>query len=319
METFYNELKTKIISKRNIKDNSLKAYFRNLDKLIRLLDLNDVNNLDFLNNPDKIIKALDGKKHSTIRNYLASIVVFLSIYDNKKELTDKYRKLMEKYAKEYNEMVDENKMNKSQKENWTSLSALKKVLNDYKKQLNIKKSLQKNSLSRREFDLLQMYVAGSLYIADDENPPLRLDYAPMYIINKNEYDKLTDNEKKEKNYLVNQNRKTKYFSIGSYKTEGKYGTKIFPIGKKLNTVLNTWLKFNKTDKLLINSNDEIMSSNGLTKYLNKVFSPLKKNISASLLRHIYITENIKPITDKQKELAEKMLHSTNQQGDYIKS
>jgi len=55
-----------------------------------------------------------------------------------------------------------------------------------------------------------------------------------------------------------------------------------------------------------------MTANGLTKYINKIFKTKypNKNVSSSLLRAIYISENTSGINMKdRKELANKMGHS----------
>ena len=64
-----------------------------------------------------------------------------------------------------------------------------------------------------------------------------------------------------------------------------------------------------------------MTPNGLTKYLNKTFEPTgKKNISSTMLRHIYITEKLGgPSIKEKKELADKMCHSVVQQEMYKKT
>lgn len=316
MTDFIEQLKTELKNKRNIKENSMDAYFRNLKIIMKLLNIEDPKNLDFLKDSKKVLEILKGKKDSTIRNYLASIVVFLSLDEGAKKQTDEYRTLMDAYNKQYSDMVKENKKTASQEINWTSMDELKKVLNSYKKELDRNNSLKKDTLTKKEFDLLQKYVTGSLYIGDIANPPLRLDYAPMDIINRKEYSKLTEEQKRERNYLIT--GKQKDFSIGEYKTNKTYGTKIIPVGKQLNTILNIWLKFNNKPFLLINSKGESMTANGLTKYLMKVFEPSGKKISASMLRHIYLTEKMGPIDEAKKSLSDKMLHSTAQQSDYIK-
>ncbi len=317
--SFDSELTKVINSKRNIRDSSMKAYISNLNKLLSMNDSEkSISNLNtLLKNPDKVIELLNERKNSTIRNYLASIVVYVNTIDDE-ELLKKYRELMEEYGKEYVNHLKENQKSPNQDKNWTSLKSLTDVLKDYKKQIDKQGLLKKDELTKKEMDLLQKYVVGMLYIGDETNPPLRNDYI-MEIISEADYKRLSEAEKKKKNYLVVKNRNTKYFSIGEYKTSGKYGIKEFPIGKSLNKVLNYWLKYNKSKHLLLNSKNEPMSANGLTKYIQKVFEPTGKKIGASMLRHIYITEKINPMTKQQKELADKMLHSTGvQQGVYNK-
>lgn len=317
---FKEDIKNLIEKTRSIRESSLNAYVANLSKLLKMADMEvNMTNLNkLLSKPKEVIDLLDGRKHSTIRNYLASIVVITSAQD-KDKLTDEYRKLMEEYAKEYTNHIKENNKSEKQNENWVSLAELEKVLKSYKREITEKKILKKTELSKKELDLLQKYVVGNLYIGDESNPPLRNDYI-MEIISEADYKRLEEAEKKKQNYLVVKNSANKYFSIGEYKTSGKYGVKTFPIGKNLNRVLNMWLKFNKSKYLLLNSKNSPMTANGLTKYIQKVFEPTGKKIGASMLRHIYITEKLAPLKAQQNELSDKMLHSTAVQQDvYVKN
>lgn len=317
---FKEDIKKLIEKTRSIRESSLNAYVANLSKLLKMADedINMTNLNKLLSKPKEVIDLLDGRKHSTIRNYLASIVVITSAQD-KDKLTEEYRKLMEEYAKEYTNHIKENNKSEKQNENWVSLAELEKVLKSYKREITEKKILKKTELSKKELDLLQKYVVGNLYIGDESNPPLRNDYI-MEIISETDYKRLDEAEKKKQNYLVVKNSANKYFSIGEYKTSGKYGVKTFPIGKNLNRVLNMWLKFNKSKYLLLNSKNSPMTANGLTKYIQKVFEPTGKKIGASMLRHIYITEKLAPLKAQQNELSDKMLHSTAVQQDvYVKN
>ncbi len=179
-------------------------------------------------------------------------------------------------------------------------------------------AFSKEELSKKQFDILQKYVVGSLYVFED-NPPVRLDYGDMKIVNNSEYEDLSEDDLEENNYLVNKSRNNKFFSFGDYKTAKNYGTKKITVGKKLNSILNIWLKYNKTDNFLLDSRGGIMTSNQLSKYLNKVFAPTGKKISANMLRHIYISEKHPVKVDEDKEdTADKMLHSTDQQKQYSK-
>ena len=100
-----------------------------------------------------------------------------------------------------------------------------------------------------------------------------------------------------------------------------YGLKKINLGNKLNSVINIYQKFNPGEYLIYNSRGEAMTPNGLTKYLNKIFEPTgKKNISSTMLRHIYISEKLGGPTLKEKmELADKMGHSVSTQETYKKN
>ena len=310
------QITDKINKKRNVKSTTLNAYLLNLNKLLKLGDLTpSTENLDkLLENSDNVMDLLEGKKASTLRNYLASIVVYLSLDEKNLELVKTYRTLMDTYQKQNNQSYAGNKKSEKQKENWTTISELQKVLGNYKKQLDRDGSLKKDELSKKEFDLLQKWLVGSLYIADESNPPLRNDYI-MDIMSSKDYDRLDIETKQKNNYLVVKNKSNKMFSLGEYKTSQKYGVKEIKVGKKLNTVLNVWLKYNKSKHLILNANGDQITPNSLTKLLIKIFEPSGKKISSSMLRSIYISEKFPPQTDEKTELANLMLHSKEVAGE----
>lgn len=321
----FNEDITKLIEKkRNVKPTTMKAYLLNLNKIMKLVDVEPtINNLDkCLKNPEKVMDSLSDKKSSTIRNYLASIVVYLSLDEKNDKLVDIYRKLMDKYQKENNENIANNKKSDKQEQNWASLSELRKILQTYKKDLDRTGALKKDELNKKDFDTLQKWVVGNLYIGDEENPPLRNDYI-MDIISLSDYNRLSEDKRKKQNFLVVKNKLSKFFSLGEFKTSDKFGIKEITVGKTLNKVLNVWLKYNKTKHLILNSKGEPISPNSLTKLLIKVFEPTGKSISSSLLRSIYISEKFPvkedPEKEEKQELASNMLHSVGvQQSIYSK-
>ncbi len=286
-------IKRTIDEKRNIKPNSLKAYLINIKKLHKKVEGDeDVKNINFLNKYDKVIDALDDFKLSTQKNYLAGIIVALDSFNEKGKFDDllkKYREYLDKIHKKYVEDYENGEKSQSQKKNWASMTELKKVMNALFRDIKERELFQKKELNKKQLLLMQKWVIANLFLNED-NPPVRLDYAPMEIIQKSEFDKLDEDEKKENNYLVISSRNKKMFSFNEYKTSGKYGVNDVPVGKKLNSVLNIWLRFNDTDSLLLNTKLEPMSSNGLGKEIKKIFSSLNKNIPVNMLRNIFISE-----------------------------
>jgi len=316
--TFIEEIKKEINEKRDLRESSLKAYASNMNKLHKLMFDKEIQNLDFLKNKKEVMKTIENKKLSTRKTYLAAIVVTLMAFDKNEDLIKYYRDEMEDLAKQFSANMEEQKKSETQDKNWVSLSALRKVMRKYRNELNQKGIFKKepNDLTNKEFDLLQKWIVASLYILD-ENPPLRNDYI-MTVISNKEYDKLSEKEIENNNYMVVKSRNNKMFSLGEYKTSGKYGTKIIPVGKKLNSALNIWLKFNTSGHLLLNSKKEPMTANGLTKYLQKTFAVTGKNISSSMIRHIFISDKFPAQNKEKEEVAEKMAHSVNQQTLYSK-
>lgn len=317
-----DSVKQKIIDNRKLKESSVKTYLFNLNKLHKKIFDKPIENLDFLLDVDKVINSLSELKLTTQKTYIASIVVALDAMKEKKfeKALDKYREIMIDNIKFYNEDIKKQNKSESQSKNWVSMKELKKVVNDYHKELKNKKVFEKSKdeITKKEKDLLQKYLVGSLYVIDNKNPPLRLDYAPLQIISLKDYNKLKDDQK-DKNYLVNVSRNNKFFSFSDYKTDKTYGIKKIPVGNKLNTVLNSYLKLHDNKYLLLNNKGEPMTPNSLGKYITKVFEPTNKKITGTLIRHIYISEFLTgPSLQEKENLSELMAHSTNTQQLYRK-
>jgi len=62
-----------------------------------------------------------------------------------------------------------------------------------------------------------------------------------------------------------------------------------------------------------------LSSNGISKAFIRLFQEHKgKNISTSMLRHIYLSDKYAPLQEEKKKDAEMMMHSTMMQNGYVK-
>ena len=315
-------LKRAIDEKRNIKPNSLNAYVISISKLHKATEGDgEFKNLDFLKDTKEIKEFLSSLKLSTQKNYLASIIVSLDAMNTKGKYDDlikEYREILDDTHNKYVEDYENGEKSESQKKNWASMKELKKVMAMYLRDIKERELFSKEELNKKQMALMQKWVIANLFL-NEENPPTRLDYSPMEIISKGEYDKLDEEERKENNYLVVLSRNNKFFSFNEYKTSGKYGENQVKVGKKLNSVLNIWLKYNKTDSLLLNSQGKPMSANGLGKEIKKVFEPTGKNISVNMLRHIFISEKYpKEKLDEKSQDAKKMVHSVDMQEKYSK-
>lgn len=306
----------------NLKESSIKTYINNINKLGKEVGVKKVDKITFLQNGGNIIRTLQKKKEATQKTYLASIVVVLKAVDAKKNLIDFYTEKMNKLMDKYNSKTAKQEKTESQEKNWIELPELIKEVNKQGKEITRMRLWNKPKLTPAEFDQIQKYIVGMLYIGDPENPPLRNNYANMKFICHKDFGNL-DKEQLKGNYLVDnnpekKNSRSKFFYLGDYKTSGKYGSKEIKVGKKLNNVLNKWLKINETGYLLVNNRKEPMTPNSLGKYMNKVFEPLGKKIGVSLIRHIYISHHFPAVNEEKKEVADLMLHSVNTQTDYSK-
>jgi hypothetical protein len=314
----YKEELIKILKEKrpNLRESSLKLYTNNMNKLSKLLGEEEFKNVDFLLDKNEIEKVLEGKSNHTIKTYYASIVVVMMALNMKESVIEEYRKDMEVLQEDYKNMTEGQKKTEKQEKNWLSYDELVEIMNKLRKRVNYDGLLKKSELSKKEFDLMQQWVVASLYLLEpDHNPPVRLDYADMEIISDKDYNKI---ENPKKNYLVIKSRNNKYFAFNDYKTSRSYNEKEIKVGPKLNSVINNWLRYNKSGHLLLNANREPLSSNGLTKLLNKIFGGTGKKVSVSMIRHAYLSDRYEADNEDKKKIADAMMHSTSQQKEYIK-
>tara|TARA_R110002073_G_scaffold130239_2_gene276924 strand:+ start:1 stop:921 length:921 start_codon:yes stop_codon:yes gene_type:complete len=304
------DLKDLIKSDRpDIKENSLNAYLISLRKMNQN---KEIENLTFLKDYDNIIEFLGKFKLPTKRNYISSILVVLRAYNKSTydEVLQKYREYLTGLNTEYNSEINTHEKSMKQKNNWATLSDLKKGLRLYQNQIRDLDLLNKAKLNTKQINIIQSYLVVALYTLQ---PPVRLNYANMKII------KNLSEVEDGKNYLLNKSRNIKSFIFQDYKTSGKHGKITQPIGKELNTIINKWLKVNTTNNFLIDQKGNTLNANQLGKFISKAFAFTGKKITLNLLRHIYISENIDlEAIKKSKELAKSMHHSTGMQEMYAK-
>ena len=293
----------KIKEKRpNLKQNSINAYIIVLKKLN---DNKEVDSLDFLANKEEIKEKLNKLKLTTRRNYVTGILVVLQAFDATQKLIDYYKNIINDLNEEYTAIMSKNNKSQKQEANWTSMEELKKVFKNLEKEVMALDLKNKIKIKPTEFTKLQDYLIAGLYTL---LPPVRLDYAPMFIIPSK------TQAVEGKNYLINSGRNKKTFFIQEYKNVSSRGPQTINIPPKLNTIINMWLKWNDTNFFLLNNRREILSANGLGKAITKVFAPTKKNITINLLRSIYISENVNIDAIKASEkMANDMMHSTSVQ------
>ena len=320
-----DKVKEAIDEARNIKPNSLRAYIISINKIHNAIFNKDIvdkkNPLDFLKDEKKVLDTIKDLKVNTQKNYLSAVIVGLDamnskgIYDT--ELKE-YREYLDELNKEVIKELEKNEKTDNQQKNWVSLQALKKVMNSYKRDLIDRDVFKKETITKKQRDILQMWVVANLYLHDD-NPPIRLDYGSMLVKKNSDYDKLSKDDLESNNYLVVKSRTNKIFHFGEYKSKKAHGIKKIPVGKILNSVLNIWLKFNDSGNLLVDSRDKPMNSNQLSKYISKTFSPTGKKITANILRHVYISEKHPvEVNDSKSNTASKMMHSVSTQEKYSK-
>ena len=136
------------------------------------------------------------------------------------------------------------------------------------------------------------------------NPPIRNEYAGMKIINKDEWIKLTNEQRYKNNYLIVFSKAKKEFHFANTKNSQVEHRRV---STPLNRVINLYLKFHNDRPYLLYLKNEKkpMNSNDLTKFIMRTFKvSVDKSISTSMLRKIVDTYLFKELKKKIKEAEE---------------
>lgn len=322
---FIKDLKSKFELKKygrgkdkNLSENSIKLYIRNLEKLN---DDMPIKNLNFLKDIENIENKLTNYKENTKRGYLISICSALSTDKTtkpKQKLYEEYYKLLSSKNNELKTQEGKNEMTEQQKENWITWDDVKTKFNELEEKVNKFKNLKE--INEHNYNTLLQYVILALYFF---KPPRRnIDYYKMVIVRTYSQDlPITTN------YLDYDNKE---FIFNIYKTSKSEGIQHEKIPDDLMNVINIYLKFHPEGKIIINKKLKKISFvpflvyyngqpfdkvNSITRILNKIFD---KSVGSSMLRHIFLSNKYGDVIKEQKEDAEAMGHSLAQQKDYIK-
>jgi hypothetical protein len=302
--------------KPDLSDKSLKVYNNTINKILK--DLDGCDDLECLKDTKKVIKYLDNKNVSflTKRNYYNTIIVFLQAKEMNTDIIKVYQDKRDKLNDEYMDFQKSGKKSEKQEKAWATLDEL----NDVKNKLRIEtdKINKKDNYTKKDLQTIQNYFILTFYL----NTPLRNDLNNTKVIKLNQYNKLSEEEKKESNYMVYGAKN--FLSLSQYKTAKKYGLKKIDLNNDIIKAFRLWYdKFNPNkDYLLINLNtNKAMSSHELTITLTKLFKKyLGKSISTTIIRHVVLTEKFADVKQEMQDMADKLLHSVAvQQQIYVKN
>jgi hypothetical protein len=275
----------------NLSASSLKTYssvLRNLQKNMKGEGLEW-----FSENVTSILDYLKEKTAQTKKTSLSALFVLTK--------EQRYKDVMVQVMKLVNETDKSQKKNDKQDKNWMSVKEIQDIydplLVKIKKMLSNKSILNESTMM--EF-LLVSFLGG---VVKDLPPRRSQDYTELKIRN---YDTKKDNYYKSGKF---------YFNV--YKTAKSYGEQVIQVPKELDVILKKWIKMNTNDYMLYSTNGNKLSSPQISRILNKVFD---KNVSTSMLRHIYLTNIYKdlPALEKMEELSSQMGHSLLQGLEYVK-
>ena len=143
---------TEIIKKArpNIKDNSVKMYVSNLEKLKKLFK---TDNYDFLKDEKKVLEKLDNLSDNTIRNYLNAVLIYLMAVNSKGDLDEEvkiYTDLRDDLNKKYEENQASGKISEKQKENFVDISEIYKMIETMGNEIKDKKIKKKENLTPKD-------------------------------------------------------------------------------------------------------------------------------------------------------------------------
>ena len=287
----------------SLKTNTIKQYTTNLNKLKKMFDTDDY---DFLKKPKDVMDKLSDLHYLSQRNILNAVIVLLmALNDDKKydELLEEYGKLRDDLNNKYNDEQKSGVISDKQSKNFATTEEVFNMINEMADELKPLKKKSNDNITKKEKQLLQAYVLFNIYA----RMPFRNDVAGMMSINQAAYKKLSDEEKKENNYLVVPSKGNLYFVLNKYKTSKKYQELDLKIeDKDLRKILRYYLKVNGMGVLFKTSTDKPLTRIELSKVLLKYSKKyMNKSISTTLLRKIYLSSkygNMKEELEKDNKV-----------------
>lgn len=295
----------------NLKDTSINIYVRNLNKLKKIFNENDYK---FLENYEDVEKILENLSYLTVRNYYNAIIVLITALNGfDDELVDQYTVMRDELNEKYNkENTETNKISSKQEQNFITYNEVVDMLNKMADDLRILKIKQKKDIGVKERTLLQIFVIFNIYL----HIPLRNDVVDLIKIQKREFNKKTDDDKKENNYIVFENNNM-FFSIGKYKTDKTYSTKIIEIPKELQKVIRFWKRisvFNDSEYLFLSATGKKLTRNELSQLMirfSKLYLNDKAQLSTTILAKIVMSHHLGELKKKQEEMSKQRGTSIN--------
>ena len=305
-------------SRPNLKPNSIKQYETHLNKLKKLFD---TDNYDFLSKPKDVMEKLDDKHYTSKRNTLNAVIILLlalDIDDKFSELIEEYQKIRDGLNDKYLEDQQSGKISDKQKDNFVEFIELKKMTAQMFREIRDKDLKKKETLKPSDKELMVVFTIFSFL----SQYPLRNDLAGMKYISKTDYNKLTDDDKKNGNFLVKQKNKLMII-LNEYKTSKKYGEKIIELNWEITKIMKFYIRVMDKeigDVLFTNSRGNPITRNGISQLLIKTSKKyLGKSISTTMIRKIVVSDKFADIKKEQAELADVMGHDVGTQNAvYVK-
>jgi hypothetical protein len=291
-------LKSILNHKSDISDNSARVYVATLASLAKHFDWTDVKN--FTTKSKEILKYLETLTPTRRKAMLSALIAIVS----HKTYSKIYKDKMLDVGAECREEEEKQEKSEKQEDNWESWDTVLKIYHELEEEAL--PLFKKEKLNSANLKTLQHYVVLSCYVLI---PPRRIaDYINF---------KIKDISPKVDNWFDD---KTNELVFNNYKTAQHYGVQRVECPESLQAVFKKWFPVASrcSEYLLFNSYGNHLTQPQLTKMLNAIFD---KNISASMLRHIYVSDvtlkNMPKLSELEK-VAHDMGHSTAEQMMYKK-
>ena len=310
----------KIQKERGCARSSARVYASNINRIHRdyLSSTKRSGNLRWLyDHSEKLLAKLKKIENiNTQRNLLAAALVGLDM-QNAKTKKESYVKQIGALNKKKEEIARAGNLSEKQAAkfiSWKEILKLRRLLSRTVRLGNF----YSRKVSKREFTIMQQNVVLHLYT---EMPPVRNDWSTVRYLTESEYEAEPKASKQANNFLV-MGRGGYRVYWADYKTKKKHGILMNVLPKTLQTVLKRHIRYLKANFdnnfLLLNSNGDQMSRNGLTKFLQRLFfKHFRKKTSTSALRSIFLSHTFdKKVLEKQLTIAKQMHHTPEVARDF---
>jgi hypothetical protein len=307
---FMERLMNALRDEKNLSDTTIKQY---IESLYLLNDRKPFTSLMFLKDFEGTMTKLSDYADSTKINRLALIVSVLDLYKH----TKNYKPIWKLYKFELDKRVADREtkgtsdMTERENEAWITWKEVMDIRKSYDDQVAEFSKLKK-------LDGLQwptMLKTLVLHLYTDLPPRRNKDFTLMQVGRSiTAFDPAF-------NYLDLDTGKMHFFN---YKTAKREGSKVIDVPEPLMKVITEYLRLypgqKPTNKRLVpllvgNSGQGLKSVNAMTRILNTIF---KRNIGSSMLRHIYLSDNLGDTIKKLDETAAQMSHTRNTQSRYVR-
>ena len=223
--------------------------------------------------------------------------------------TKKYDELIVEYSDMRDELnnkyEDEQKsgiINTKQKPNFVIMEEIESMISELKSEVMILK--KKKTLTKSDKSTIRAWTLFNML----SKIPTRNDASNMLYITQTNYKKLSDDDKKNNNYLVNQRNNMK-FIYNQYKTSKKYSENIISVPTELKPILRLYLKLMDYK---LSDNIFPLSKNAISQLLIKTSKRiLNKNISSTMIRKSYMSSKYSKLKEEMKKDAKIMGHSVD--------